>query len=56
MSFSAFAQSNDSLKIVDLQKRVARLEKQIGEIKSQQNALFNQQQKVNDSLKTQLSD
>ncbi len=56
LSLTAFAQSNDSLEIVDLKKRVARLERQIGEIKSQQNALFNQQQKVNDSLKIQLSD
>ena len=56
LSLTAFAQSNDSLEIVDLKMRVARLERQIGEIKSQQNALFNQQQKVNDSLKIQLSD
>ena len=60
LSFSAFAQSNDSLEIVDLKKRVdnleRKLERQIGEIRSQQNALFNQQQKVNDSLKSQLSD
>lgn len=60
LSFSAFAQSNDSLEIVDLKQRVdnleRKLERQIGEIRSQQNALFNQQQKVNDSLKSQLFD
>ena len=60
LSFSAFAQSNDSLEIVDLKQRVdnleRKLERQIVEIRSQQNALFNQQQKVNDSLKSQLSD